>query len=84
MPNSKNICLKAKFLNFQKSIFIQGGHTVCYSNILYGICVTYVKLNKKIEIKCTFEFVLGTEMQIYSVRLAKDKGPDYRGFVLVS
>ena len=23
-------------------------------------------------------------MQIYSVRLAKDKGPDYRGFVLVS
>ena len=23
-------------------------------------------------------------MQIYSVRLAKEKGPDYRGFVLVS
>eukprot|EP00088_Acartia_fossae_P002460 TRINITY_DN10998_c0_g1_i7.p1 TRINITY_DN10998_c0_g1~~TRINITY_DN10998_c0_g1_i7.p1 ORF type:complete len:634 (-),score=92.11 TRINITY_DN10998_c0_g1_i7:360-2261(-) len=25
----------------------------------------------------------GTDMQIYSVRLAKDKGPDYRGFVLL-
>ena len=25
----------------------------------------------------------GTEMQLYSVRLCKEKGPDYRGFVQV-
>ncbi len=29
------------------------------------------------------EMPSGTEMQLYSVRLCKEKGPDYRGFVQV-
>ena len=44
-----------------------------YGNIF---CCFYPILN--------MQYCTGTDMQIYSVRITRDRGPDYRGFVLVS